>query len=77
MTEIPLADNPAPVGRPPLKKDVDTKPTMVRLTADVRARIEAIVGANKMATFIREAIDAELRRREHGAVKPSHPSPKT
>lgn len=52
------------VGRPPLSRDTETKPTMVRLTASVRARIEAVAGPNRMAEFIREAIEAELVRRE-------------
>ena len=52
------------MGRPPLKKDVETKPTLVRLPADVRQRIEAVAGPNRMAVFIREAIDEALERRE-------------
>ncbi len=52
------------MGRPPLKADVETKPTMVRLTEDTRQRIEAVAGKNRMAVFIREAIDNELERRE-------------
>lgn len=52
------------VGRPPLSRDTETKPTMVRLTEETRQRIEAIAGPNRMAEFIREAIEAELTRRE-------------
>ncbi|WP_245293462.1 hypothetical protein [Methylobacterium sp. CCH5-D2] len=37
---------------------------MVRLTEDTRQRIAAQVGANRMAAFIREAIESELKRRE-------------
>ncbi|MDQ0505999.1 hypothetical protein [Xanthobacter agilis] len=48
------------MGRPPLH----VKETKVRLTDDQRARIEALVGANRMAAFIREAVEAELQRRE-------------
>lgn len=48
------------MGRPPL----NVKPTMVRLADDVRQRIEALVGARRMAIFIREAIENELKRRE-------------
>ena len=40
------------------------KATLVRLTEDVRTRIEALVGPNRMANFIREAIENELARRE-------------
>jgi len=52
------------MGRPPLNTKFETKPTMVRLTEDVRSRIEALVGPNRMAIFIREAVEAELARRE-------------
>ncbi len=55
------------MGRPPM----NVKPTMVRLTEDVRSRIVALVGANRMAGFIREAIEAELKRREKPSGKSS------
>jgi predicted DNA-binding protein len=48
------------MGRPPLNL-IETK---VRLRDDQPKRIDALVGANRMATFIREAIDRELERRE-------------
>ena len=48
------------MGRPPL----NVKPTMVRLTEETRQRIEALAGPNRMAEFIRDAIEAELMRRE-------------
>lgn len=67
LTEFPVADTRRFVGRPPLNEDSDTKPTMVRLTASTRARIAAVVGPNRMAVFIREAIEAELKRRETDA----------
>jgi predicted DNA-binding protein len=54
------------MGRPPLKKNVETRPTVVRLDAETRERIEAIAGPNRMAVFIREAVEAELKRRERG-----------
>lgn len=64
------------MGRPPL----GVKPTMVRLTEDVRRRIVALVGENRMAAFIREAVDAELARREKLSRKlssnPTSPSAK-
>lgn len=50
------------MGRPPL----GVKETKVRLTPEQIARIEAIAGPNRMAAFIREAIEAELKRRERG-----------
>ena len=40
------------------------KPTVVRLSEEALARIEALVVKNKMAAFIREAVERELRRRE-------------
>lgn len=51
------------VGRPPL----NVKETKVRLTDEQRHRIEALVGPNRMAAFIREAIERELDRRESGS----------
>lgn len=48
------------MGRPPL----DVRETKVRLTEEQRSRIAALVGTYGMAKFIREAIDAELDRRE-------------
>lgn len=53
------------MGRPPL----GVKETKVRLTLDQIARIEAIAGPNRMATFIREAVEAELTRREREKPK--------
>lgn len=48
------------MGRPPL----GNKPTIVRLSEEDRARIEAIVGSRGMAAFIRDAVREELDRRE-------------
>lgn len=48
------------MGRPAL----NVKETKVRLTDEQRRRIEALVGPNRMALFIREAVEAELGRRE-------------
>lgn len=47
-------------GRPSL----GVKQTMVRLTDEQRGRIESLVGKSRMAAFIREAVDNELKRRE-------------
>jgi Arc/MetJ-type ribon-helix-helix transcriptional regulator len=55
------------MGRPPL----NVRATQVRLTEDVRRRIQALVGAHRMSAFIREAIENELRRREKLVGKPS------
>jgi hypothetical protein len=48
------------VGRPPL----NVRPTQVRLSEETLKRIEALVGKNRMAQFIREAVERELKRRE-------------
>lgn len=64
MTNIPGTVSGSRMGRPPL----GVKETKVRLTLDQIARIDAIAGPNRMAQFIREAIDNELKRRE--AEKP-------
>ena len=50
------------MGRPPLQ----VKETKVRLTDEQRQRIAALVGTYGMASFIREAVEAELERREKG-----------
>lgn len=60
LTNIPETLIRRSMGRPPL----NVKETKVRLTDEQRERIEALVGPNKMAMFIREAIEAELARRE-------------
>ena len=52
------------MGRPPL----NVRATQVRLTEETRQRIEALVGPSRMAAFIREAIEAELTRREQAAT---------
>lgn len=60
LTGIQGTVNGERMGRPPLK----VKETKVRLTDSQRARIESLVGKNRMAQFIREAVEAELERRE-------------
>ena len=67
MTPKAISDTPVLMGRPPLKSDVATHTTVVRLPVDLRERIEAIAGKNQMAKFIRAAIEAELARRESEA----------
>jgi hypothetical protein len=57
---LPISANAGRMGRPPL----NLKPTVVRLSEDALKRIEALVGKNRMAEFIREAIERELKRRE-------------
>lgn len=55
------------MGRPPLK----VTPVLVRLQEDVPGRIDALVGKQKRAEFIREAVDRELKRRERETTKES------
>lgn len=60
LTNFSGTDTQPRMGRPPL----NVKETKVRLTDEQRQRIEALVGPNRMAVFIREAIERELARRE-------------
>lgn len=66
LTKFSGTDIPRRMGRPPLH----VKETKVRLTDEQRKRIEALVGANRMAAFIREAVEAELQRREKARKAP-------
>lgn len=54
------------MGRPAL----NVKPILVRLPNGVPERIDTLVGANKRAVFIREAVLKELERREKGFHDP-------
>lgn len=58
--KLPISANPARMGRPSL----NVKATVVRLSVEALERIEALVGKNRMAEFIREAVERELKRRE-------------
>lgn len=60
MTHFPAPVSLGRMGRPAL----GVKETKVRLSDDARRRIVALVGQFRMAEFIREAIEAELTRRE-------------
>ncbi|GAB5506749.1 MAG: hypothetical protein Rhirs2KO_19120 [Rhizobiaceae bacterium] len=53
------------MGRPPL----NVKPVLVRLPEEMPQRIDALVGKNRRAAFIREAIEKELNRRERPVVR--------
>lgn len=70
MTNFPSTVIARRMGRPPLNKDSKTTLTGVRLTDETRERIIALVGANRMASFIREAIEGELERRENSKDGP-------
>lgn len=50
------------MGRPPLKRNIETVVTTIRLSADVAARIDELAGPNKRSDFIRDAVERELRR---------------
>lgn len=60
MTHFPISDSSRRMGRPPLK----VKPILVRLPEGMGERIDALIGKNKRAEFIREAAELELQRRE-------------
>lgn len=53
-------DTQTAMGRPPL----GMKPTTVRLPVETIRKIEALVGNRRVASFIRDAVENELRRRE-------------
>lgn len=58
---VRLVDSDEAMGRPPL----GMKPTTVRLPAETIRRIQTLVGNRRIAVFIREAVENELRRREN------------
>jgi len=55
------------MGRPPL----NVKPILVRLPEGMPERIDQLVGRNKRAAFIREAIEKELQRQTRQGGKRS------
>lgn len=69
MTLYPPPDNRSRMGRPPLKRDQETVKTTIRVTRSFLDRIEAVAGEGKTAAFIRDAAEAELRRRERDKPK--------
>lgn len=71
MTRNPVSATERRMGRPPLKANIHTKATLVRLPQDVSDRIDDLAGPNRRAEFIRDAIDRELKRRER--AKPEKP----
>lgn len=60
LTEKAVADSPVRMGRPSL----GIISTTVRLPKAVLERIDALLGPNRRADFIRQAVEAELIRRE-------------
>ena len=55
-----VSDSAPRMGRPPL----GVKPTTVRLPVETFDRIAVVAGKHRVASFIREAVEAELARRE-------------
>ena len=55
---------PPRVGRKPIKTNVIMKQTTVWLDPTVTAAVVALVGKNRVSEFIRDAVEAELKRRE-------------
>lgn len=58
--QIPSPVTTRRMGRPPL----NVEETKVRLNAGSKQRIAALVGENRMAAFIREAVEEKLSREE-------------
>lgn len=50
---------------------LDVKMTTLRLFEGQAARIEKLDGPHRMAKFVREAVEAELQRREKSSLSPS------
>lgn len=55
------------MGRPPLKRKVDTVAVLVRLPADIKESIDAVAGENRRGQFMRDAAIKELERLERAA----------
>lgn len=71
LADIAVSDSAPRMGRPPLgSKADDTKATIVRFEAEMRAKITAAKGNQSMSAFIREAVERELERRQNGLQKP-------
>lgn len=60
LPEKAVAVSPGRMGRPKLHVIATT----IRLPQSVLERIDALLGENQRARFIREAVEAELSRRE-------------
>ena len=64
LPEKAIATMARPMGRPAL----GVKATTLRLSEGQGARIDALCGPGKRADFIREAVEAELTRRERDSL---------
>lgn len=74
--EAILTNIPSPVmGRRMGRPAMNLEETKVRLNAGAKERIIALVGEQRMATFIRTAVEEKLQREEDSTARPSKPSP--
>lgn len=62
MTIFVESGTRARMGRPPLKAKVATVSVLIRLPEDVLERVDALSGPNKRGEWVREAIEARLKR---------------
>ena len=65
LTAMAVSVTPPRMGRKPL----NVKGTQVRLALGVPKRIDALLGKNRRAEFIREAVEEVLSRRESEKAK--------
>ena len=70
---FPMTDTPRFMGRPPLNRGSKTITTAVRLTEDTMRRIETVAGPNRMAAFIRRAVEEKLDRSENDQRRAASP----
>ena len=67
MTEIVGTVTPRGMGRPPLKEGLKVKQAAVWLHEELLRRIKEAAGKQGFSEFMREAAEAELKRRERKA----------
>ncbi|MGO4841396.1 hypothetical protein AB4144_54980 [Rhizobiaceae sp. 2RAB30] len=63
MTQYAISFIGMVMGRPPL----NMTPTLVRFPSEILERVDTLVGHKHRAKFIREAVTAEIERREQAA----------
>jgi predicted DNA-binding protein len=64
-----MADTLKRMGRPPLKLHMGTIKTTIRLPEDLHRKLQSSVDANRIAEFVRDAIEREIERRENEGKK--------
>lgn len=68
--------SPSPViGRRMGRPSMNLEETKVRLIAGAKDRIIALVGAQRMAAFIRDAVEEKLQREEASSIANGKPKP--